>query len=381
MNGVSLGMNSGAANFRKRSLGKPFAKIFPILRGFFAWWLGELGALVPQHLRHILRPPPHILLVEIMDKEIMLRLLQGGRRREVGHVDLDGLTGEAQGMAMRELLGRIDLSGVEVALRLPAEQALRQRLELPLMAEPDLRQALMFQIDRQTPFEPDEVCFDYRVSARTPGAKRVTVEMTLVPRGLVSAAVAKAKTWGLDARIVDVAYGERNATPRINLLVSERPGARAGAWSPLTAMLAVCAAGLLAAAVYIPLEQRRETSEALLAMIAEAKSDADDVLRLREDVDRLAGENQFLIEQKRNHPSQVVILDELTSVLPDDTWLYELTIDGNQMRLAGYSSAASSLIGLIGDASMFRAPKFRSPVTRDPKTGVERFKLSLEFAG
>ncbi|MEE9139274.1 MAG: PilN domain-containing protein [Alphaproteobacteria bacterium] len=346
---------------------------------FFAWWLAELTALVPRRLRRLARPGAPILVVEPSRGEVRFRLFRGERAREVGRVNLEGKDALEQRRAVAAAAKPVSLSKTEVALRLPAEQALRRTLDLPWMTDSDLRQALFFQIDRQTPFAPEEVCFDYRVSGRDPGAKRVTVEMTVVPRRVVDDAVAVASGWGLRPAIVDVAGEDPDAAPVLNLL-SEAGEPAAKTWSPLNTALALVALGLAALLVYVPLDRQRTAAETLVARVAEAQAQADEVIHLREEVERLDRESRFLAEEKRDYASVLAILDELTKTLPDHTWLFELKIQGREVRIAGYSSAASRLIGVIGNSSLFETPRFRSSVTQDPRSGLERFNLSFEIA-
>ena len=74
-----------------------------------------------------------------------------------------------------------------------------------------------------------------------------------------------------------------------------------------------------------------------------------------------------------------VVIEELTRVLPDHTWLFHLKQDGTRLRLSGYTSDASSLIGLVGALPMFTGPKFGSPVTHDPRREKDRFNIVVEI--
>lgn len=350
-----------------------------LIARFFRWWFAELGALVPRRLRQPLRPGPPVLVVEPSRGEATLRLFRGERRREIGRVPLGGEDAQAQRRAFDALMKGVNRAKTEIALRLPAEQALKRTLELPWVPAPDLRQALYFQIDRQTPFAPDEVYFDYHVSARDPQAKRLTVDMTVVPRRVVDDAVARATQWGLRPAIVDVAGEEPDAALRLNLL-SEAEAPAASGWSRVNVALALVAVLLAAALVYVPMERQRTAAEILRARVGEAQVQAQEALELRDEVERLRKESGFLYQEKRKSPSAVLNLDELTAVLPDHTWLFELRLSGREIHIGGYSSAASTLLGVIAQSPLFEAPSFRSSVTQDPRTGLERFRLSFQVA-
>ncbi len=75
----------------------------------------------------------------------------------------------------------------------------------------------------------------------------------------------------------------------------------------------------------------------------------------------------------------VELLNELTRILPDDTWLSMLEVSGSKLRVQGESGSASSLIGLIEESDLFHDPGFASPITRNRRTGLDRFVLEAEI--
>ncbi len=351
------------------------------IRGFFDWWFGELAGLVPRRLRRIFARGVRILLFDLSQDELVLRHYRGERCQILGRIDLAGLGAAAQSESVRALVGKVNLRTIEVAARLPASQGLRKAIELPSAAEPDLRQTLFFQIGYKTPFTPEEVHFDYRISERQPKAKRLTVELTVVPKSAVESAFNSLAKWGIEPTIVDVAEDDPDAPPRLNVLSDGEHALPSKTWSPPDLVLAGLALVLLATAVYIPLERQRATAEALAAEVVEARSEAEEAARLRGELQELIHNINVPREQKRQSPSVLGILNELTRLFPDDTWLLELRISGGEVSVSGNSSAASKLIGLIDDSPMFQEPHFRSPVTRDASTGLERFSVSFEVGG
>ena len=46
--------------------------------------------------------------------------------------------------------------------------------------------------------------------------------------------------------------------------------------------------------------------------------------------------------------------------------------------VSGYSGKASALIGLLEESAFFDEVSFSSPVTLDPKVGLDRFNLSAK---
>jgi general secretion pathway protein L len=74
-----------------------------------------------------------------------------------------------------------------------------------------------------------------------------------------------------------------------------------------------------------------------------------------------------------------VILAEITRVVPDQAYLSQLDWRDGTLQLEGLAAAATSLVGLLDSSPMFGAPQFRSPVTPDRRTELERFHVSVEL--
>ena len=153
-----------------------------ILRDFLTWWVAELAALVPEAIRRRFRAVRPILLLETSRQRVRFRLFRGQRCSDLGTVKLSAAGTAEERAEVTAITERVDLRTSDVALRLPADAALRRSLTMPLAAESDLRQAIGFQLDRQTPFSPQEACFDYQVRDRSPARQSLTVDLTVVPR-------------------------------------------------------------------------------------------------------------------------------------------------------------------------------------------------------
>ena len=82
-------------------------------------------------------------------------------------------------------------------------------------------------------------------------------------------------------------------------------------------------------------------------------------------------------QEKSGSVPVVVIIEELARILPDNAWLTEVDIRGDTVRIAGFSSAAATLIPLLEQSDYFRAPTFRNPVLRVSGDIGERFTIAM----
>ena len=351
------------------------------MAAFVGWWGGELAALVPDGLRRRFHGNAGQIVFDISGAEIAIDHVSERSHRAVGRVAARPDDPAVEAASLAPLFGNLRTERYDVVLRMPAAHALRKTLSLPRAAAGNLRQVLTFEMDRQTPFSADQVYFDFLVGAES-SSETIAVELVACPRGEVDAAVERAKAWGIRPDIVDIgdiAGREAPRPARINLLPREA-GRPAGAGTTrLVAALAVVAVVLAAAAIYLPLDRQRRAAEEMQAEAAKARVGALAVAKLRETITELADGARFLSERKRTSPGVVETLDALTRLLPDDTWIQQLRINGDEVRVTGFSAAASSLIGLIEQSARFTGARFRSSVTRDARTKSERFTISAKI--
>jgi general secretion pathway protein L len=348
------------------------------LRGNLAaalgWWLRELGGLVPQRIRSRGRRERRssVLTFGRQESVVLLRTPEG--ERVLGSVDADAPDHDQR---LGELLKQAKRRGRAVTLRLSDELGLRKILELPSAAKDDLDQLLRFEMDRLTPFRADEVLFAHRILGSDARNRRMSVELHLAPKREIERVLEAARRFGLAPTRIELARGAAGEHT-LNLL----PGAsgRSAREDRLSGALAVLALILAIAAVAIPLQRQRATVAELEAEVAAARTQAEESLAMRDRLGALAKSAQFLVEDKTRHAMVVQVLEELTRLVPDQAHLIQFDLRDHTVELHGFASTASELIGLLEQSPLFKAPQFRSPVTQDPRSGTERFHISVELA-
>jgi general secretion pathway protein L len=330
------------------------------------WWLGELGALVPTGLRRWFggMHGRHVLLVDASGGALVYET--GGRREMLGRID--GPAGVNLG-ASRRARGR------PTVIRLQAESGLRTTLTLPLAAVANLTQVVGFEIERQTPFKPDDIYFAHRIATRDAKAKSLLVELTVAPRAVVDEALRLAETQGLRVAGVEVAGAGGSLVPSPNLLPERQRAAGQGPFRVILVLLVVATLGLAAAAAAIPLLRTQAAVTDLTQRVAEAKHRAEAGLKLQKDIEETRQDAQFLVARKRQTPSVSELLATLTRLMPDDTWLSELQITASEVQLSGYAVSATALLSLLDETAGFSNAAFRSSVTQDSKLNREQFDI------
>lgn len=336
---------------------------------FWRWWRDGLLACLPIGVQRWLAGSSRRLVVMVTDDECVLVREEAGQGRELERLERAALDWHAIAARCRAEKPR------QLVLRLPASQALVRTLSLPLAAEKNLRQVAGFEMDRLTPFPAGQVYYDVILLARQPEQRRLQVELTALPRAGVDSLLAQMQHQGLQADVLDVT----ESRPSLNLLPLEQR-ARGGLWAKRGwAAVVTVSVLLIVAAMLLPIWQQRSLLLDAIDKLARVQRTAQQSLTLRDQLDRAAEASQILMQKKQTLPARVDLLQELTMILPDDTWLERLQIRGDTIQLVGQSAKASSLVAIIEASHLFSGVGFLSPVTTDPRTGKERFMLGARI--
>lgn len=363
------------------------------LTGFGHWWLRELAAAMPMRLRTALdRRRTRPVLAFDGNTATLWRSTTNGRMQmsEVARIALDGdaQSVAAAGRAAFALLVRAAGGApAPIIVTLSPRASLRKTLTLPMALEDHLRQSLAYDLDRHTPFKPEELYFDAVVVDRDGAHNTLRVDLAAARRALVDAVLRQAESFGARVVAITVDAPATASASRINLLPEDRRPAASG-WARwqlvLPAILLVVAAS---AALLLPIWQKRDQAIALIQMSDEARQRASVSDALRTELERRISDYNFALERKYAFPGAVQVLDDVTRILPDDTWLTQLelhTMRGKdaqrEITLRGESANAGRLVALLEDSKLFTQAAPRSPTTKIQPGPGEIFDVSAHLA-
>jgi general secretion pathway protein L len=339
-----------------------------MLRDFLNWWFGELAGLLPQRMRPAAPAEADATVIspigDAMD-EVAVGLRRGGKETPVGRFALGA----------PELAELPEWPNKPPVLRLGEVEVLVKTVTLPLAAERDLDQALLFEMDRETPFRPEELYWNHRIETADRQNGRLLVRLVLVPRQRLEHLL------------------ERLAQARVRPVRAEiADGPDAGFWLPLDGdrhplgrrrrpfvkLLAACCAALALAALATPFVRQSIVISKLDSALAAGRAAAAESDRLRSDVQRSAGAADLVVKARDKVGHPLAVLAAVTQVLPDDSYLTELQLQQRKLTISGRSAAAARLIGAMAADSAFHNPTFAAPVTRIEALRQEIFTIVTE---
>jgi len=343
-----------------------------MIEAFLAWWAQHLLAWLPARLRGAGRQPDG-LIAEMLPPGapsgggLALFARRGGREAALGRFS-PGAAGET---ALRAALaGRRGPLLVR-----PAPGALLVRpVELPLAAERELGQVLRYEMDRLTPFSPDDLYWGWEIERRDRARGRLHVLLFLTPKAAIEPALGTLRRAGAKPAALEA--------PGTSLLIPLDP-ARPGQERRRRQMLAIgtsaCAA-LALVAIALPFVLQAAVAHGIERRIAALRPQVDQAQALRQRVANGTAGANVLAQQRAATGEALAVLATVTNLLPDDTYLSELTLHGRVLTLSGQSAAAARLIQELSADPTIRDPAFIAPVTRNETARADQFSIRAELA-
>ncbi len=145
-------------------------------------------------------------------------------------------------------------------------------------------------------------------------------------------------------------------------------------------LMAGLAVGLAVAAAVSPVLRLSLTANQLAAAVEQASRDATATRALQLEADRLSLGLETVARAKAAAASPLRILNALSRLLPDDTWLAQLGLAGAEVTLDGRTASSATLVGLIEASDVFGELTYLSPVIREAGGAFERFNFSVKLS-
>lgn len=341
-----------------------------MIEAFLTWWAQHLLAWLPARMRGVGRQSDAVI-AEMLPAGggIALTARRGGRETALGRFGSNA-AGEA---ALRAALGG---RRGPVVVRPPPGVLLKRPVELPLAAERDLAQVLRYEMDRLTPFAPDDLHWSWSIERRDRARGRAHVLLLLAPKAVLDPALATLRRAGVVPAALEAAGG---AIPHVIPLDPGGPGQERRRRQVLTVAAVACAALALVAAG-LPFALQSVEARSVERRIAALGPQVDKAQALRRQIASGAAGADVLTAQRAATGDALAVLATVTDLLPDDTYLTELTLHGRVLSLTGQSAAAARLIAALSADPLLRDPAFIAPVTRNEMARADQFSIRAGLA-
>lgn len=360
-------------------------RVAGMIRDVLSWWSRQMLDLVPAYFA---RPDPSAagaLLVEPLGGGARLLRRRGGEETLLDTIALrrsqpgDPLDpADAASLQAALVAAGTDAGSRLVLLRLPPGAALQRDVTLPLAAEAGLDRVLAYEMDRLTPFTADDVFFAWEVLRRDREAGRLMLRLSLVPRAPLLPLLAALRDAGVDAQAIEIPGRPGGGRLRIPLAHMRPASARRERRLLLSAAAGCAALALLA--ILLPFVLQAVASSRLDGRIALLQPRVRVVQALQHRIAGSSAGSDLVAAERRRLGDALQVLASVTRVLPDDSYLSDLTLRQGQLTISGQSPGAAKLIPVISADPAFSAPAFSAPVTRIEGQNTDLFSIRAGVA-
>lgn len=340
-------------------------------------WLACV-AVTLAGLKSRLAPARRVRLIETANGDFAIEPQQGAAAA-AGLPDAMKISGgRVVGTVSEPLRALFNGSQIEVVLN-PGRFLFKQ-LELPEAASAFLAGVVRSQIDRLTPWSSEAAAFGWTKPEKA-GTDRILVTVVATARAVVQPFFDALSGFG--ASSVVLATVPQAAGPRgEHIRIADQNASGAPGHDRLQRVLAgiLLAAALLAAVAtigssYIVSGLEAEQDQIVKRIAARRAALRDSGPATGGAAAALRG----LEQRKHQEPSRVVVLDALSKVLPDHTYITEFRAEANRLKVIGLTQDAPGLIRLIEQSDYFTRATFFAPTTRGEKDPGERFHIEMQI--
>jgi len=302
--------------------------------------------------------------------------VERGRRYELYRNGRRGPTLIGQGETARLGEQRLPREALArpVEVRLDRARMFSKVLQLPAASRDYLDAVVAHQLERATPWSADRVVFDYVLAQDAgTGPDQIAVRLVATSRDLLDGAVERLSAAGIKPAAVGTTDDPLDQPSPINLLQTSR-GARREALRRKVALvlLAVLVLGVSGSAWAGWRLHRLSTEAAIVsAEIAQARATIE-AARSRSEHSEA---HQKLLAQKAASIPMVRLIEQLSATIPQTTHLTSLIIQGQELRLAGLSSDAPALIGILENTEELTDVHFAAPTVSGEGEAQDRFEI------
>jgi general secretion pathway protein L len=248
---------------------------------------------------------------------------------------------------------------------------------LPKRAMEFLDGIVSAQIDRLTPWSASDSVFGW-TPPRQLGSDRILLTVVATARALVRPYLQALAGLGAESVALSTVAQGADAATAVQVLAHNASGALQMPRVRRVAAAIFIVAGLAAAVAIVADQLVADAMEAQQQELAQRIAERRASMR-REGSTGADPMQRGLDRRKHETPASVVIIEALSQVLPDHTYVTELRVEGDKLQLIGVTRDAPSLIRLIEQSPHFMRATFFAPTTRSAGDPGERFHIEARI--
>ena len=262
-------------------------------------------------------------------------------------------------------------------LRIASTLILKKEINLPLATEENIANVIAYEIDRYTPFKKDDVYFGVKIKERDRKEKKITVLLSVIRKSVLDDVSEFAKECELSIDdIYSVDDTEDEKISFVGFLGNQQQNKKKNS---VGKFLLVMACILSITALLLPIGKNYWIGQQLQEKLSAKDGEIAEVKELLTKYKSMKGNVELVERLSLNNTKVVKLLNDLTTIIPNDTSLNRFSLEEGVVRIQGLSSGASKLIPLLDSSENFSEVKFVAPVTQSGDSDKEKFTIEIKL--
>ncbi len=296
-------------------------------------------------------------------------LLQIGEDLSTKHIDQIKAVLDKESAVTGNLTLRVNLDNSRVLAKI---------VTLPASTEENLHEVIKYEMDRYTPFSANDVYFDYRIEDRLAEKDLIKVLLLVVRKEILKPIESMVEDGVIALERINI-ISLSNANHSINDVKLLRTLSSANHHQSTVKWLLVAAVGLIMLTAITPLIINYMHINKLSQELEKLESTVSEVKQLQSEYQKMQEQVGYLVAIKEKNPSIIGVLNLLTEVTPDHTFVQRLSIEDGLLSLQGLSASASEFIPIIDKTGQFEDIRFSAPVTLSATDNLENYSITARL--
>jgi general secretion pathway protein L len=272
-------------------------------------------------------------------------------------------------------------SGDRVLVSIAEDMCFAHQLRVPVVAMKKIGAILDFELAKTTPFVKEQVYTGWKskVSDSVPGVCNVT--HYVIRRDYLTECITALSSKGAKFNALVVRQSDGSCLPFALTARGEDYAKKLAVWWTKATIVSATALALCILSFIGTFQWHYARVSTFIEDSADVfTSDAAMVRKHIDSLNAYNAEQGALLARRSSAVANSTIIEELSKILKDDSYLDGLNISGNIVTIDGSANNPEELIALLEASPFFKAVTFNTPSFRNPGELKSRFSIRLSVA-
>ncbi len=326
-------------------------------------WADGIAASFPANLSAALGLGEEFSIIAVTDSKIEVFQYRG---RQI--VTSSQLTSKQENNVRKQFRG-------PQLLLIPKEDSMTLSLSVPKSAQRSIDQLLESEIERLTPFKFSEVKATYEIASTEAG--QLNIKIHVVPSIKFDALLETATEAGAlpEKAVIEPTLNSGHFVG--NFLIGDNlpNSSRRFQYAILILILF-----LGCSAIASPFVQREWSIRKLNETMEQFRPQIEIIQSKRKRLDQIRNEAETITNFIKTSPDILLLLDSVTTILPDTAWLKQYSVKDTELILQGFATDASDVLNALNKVKLLKDPFFKSSIIKEPSNQLERFHIGVKLS-